>query len=64
LIELTAAPVAIGTMPDGDFYITHIAGTGLITFLEPNSGETTEVGGFATLGIIDPIELMSNEEEE
>jgi len=63
-IELSAAPVAIGTMPDGDFYITHTAGTGLITFLEPSSGETTEVGGFATLGIVDPIELMSNEEEE
>ena len=63
-IELSAPPVAIGTMPNGDFYITHTAGAGLITFLEPSSGETTEVGGFATLGILDPVELISNEEEE
>jgi hypothetical protein len=63
-IELSAPPVAIGTMPSGDFYITHTAGAGLVTFLDPSSGETTEVGGFATLGIIDPIQLMSNEEEE
>ena len=51
-------------MPDGTFYITHTSGAGLVSFLNPSSGELTEVGGFATLGIIDAIELIKSEEEE
>lgn len=57
-IELSAPPVAIGAMPDGRFYITHDRALGLVSFLDPANGRITEVAGFASLGIIDPIELV------
>ena len=57
-IELSAPPVAIGTMPDGQFYITHDQALGLVSFLDPDSGKIEEVAGFATLGMMDPIELV------
>lgn len=62
-LELSAPPVAIGTMPDGAFYITHDRALGLVSFLDPTSGEISEVAGFATLGLMDPIELLEAEEE-
>ena len=63
-IELSAPPKAIGTLADGTFYITHTSGLGLITFLDPDSGETVEAAGFAALGMMETIALQSNEEEE
>jgi len=59
-IELTEPPIAIGSMRDGTFYITHDAALGLVTFLDPKTNETREVNGFATLGIADLIELTKN----
>ncbi|NCG19723.1 MAG: hypothetical protein GWP91_12010, partial [Rhodobacterales bacterium] len=60
-LELQAPPVAIGTLPDADgtFFITHQEPLGLITFLDPISGKTTEVVGFATLGLMDKIEIQT-----
>ncbi|MCA9488285.1 MAG: hypothetical protein KC621_00115 [Myxococcales bacterium] len=56
-IELSAPPVAIGSMPGGRFFVTHDAPLGLVSFLDPQSGEIEEIGGFATLGRYEPVEL-------
>ncbi len=61
-LELSAPPVAIGTMPDGTFFITHDRALGLVSFLDPSTGEVTEVAGFGALGIVDPIELIAGED--
>ena len=62
-IELSGRPVSIGSMPDGTFYITHEETLGLVSFLDPSTGKVTEVAGFATLGLADPIELVSGKKE-
>lgn len=62
-IELSAPPKAIGTLADGTFFITHVSGNGLITFLNPDSGTTLEAAGFATIGLLDTVELQSREED-
>lgn len=59
-IETSAPPVAIGTMPDGRFFVTHDRALGLVSFVDAN-GEVTEVGGFAATGVLDPIELVEEE---
>ncbi len=46
-IELPEPPAAIGTMPDGTFYITHNVGLGLISFMEPLGTELVAASGFA-----------------
>jgi hypothetical protein len=60
-LELAAPPVAIGTMPDGRFFITHDRPLGLVSFLDPATGEVVEVGGFAAVGVNDLIELIEEE---
>jgi hypothetical protein len=60
-LELAAPPVAIGTMPDGRFFITHDRPLGLVSFLDPATGEVVEVGGFAAVGVNDVIELIEEE---
>jgi hypothetical protein len=60
-IELSAPPVAIGSMPDGRFFVTHDAPLGLVSFIDPSSGEVREIGGFATLGLGDDIHLVAEE---
>lgn len=62
-LELAQPPVTIGTMPDGDFYITHENRLGLISFMDPDTNELVEVVGFAAIGIIDPIEVVTTEEQ-
>jgi len=59
-ISLAEPPIAIGSMRDGSFYITHDAGLGLVTFLDPKTNDTRTVSGFATLGLGDPVELMND----
>ncbi len=56
-IELSAPPVAIGSLSDGTFWITHDVALGLVSFLDPDGG-VTEIGGFAGLGVLDPIDLI------
>jgi hypothetical protein len=51
-LELEAPPTGIGALPDGRFSITHEAPLGLITFLDPATGETTPAAGFATLDLM------------
>ncbi len=64
-LELPASPVDIGTLHDeaGTFFVTHDEPLGLITFLNPATDKTTEVSGFATLGLMDDIELQIDEEK-
>lgn len=62
-IDLSAPPVAIGSMPSGEFYITHDIGTGLVTFLDPATGNTTEAAGFATYGLMTVAQTVDTEEE-
>lgn len=50
-VEVAAPPLALGDLQDGRFYITHDASLGLISFLDPTTGDLTTVGGFATPGL-------------
>jgi len=63
-IDLAEPPVAIGSLPQGPFYITHANPLGLVSFLDPATGEVTEVSGFAGLGIMDQVETLTRDEEE
>jgi hypothetical protein len=62
-IELESPPVAIGSMPDGTFFITHDRALGLVSFLDPSSGKITTVSGFAAAGSLDLIDLVEAQEE-
>ena len=62
-IELSAPPVAIGSLPDGTFFITHEVSTGLVTFIDPVSGSLTETSGFASLGAGVPVDFETDEEQ-
>jgi hypothetical protein len=59
-IDLSQPPVAIGSMADGSFYITHTSGLGLVSFLDPVTGDVTEIGGFGAIDLYQPIELLGN----
>ncbi len=64
-IDLSAPPVAIGTLTDGSrFWITHQSELGLVSFYDPATGRLTEVSGFAAEGLLDPIELAAEPEVE
>lgn len=56
-IELPGAPTGIGALPDGRFWISHNAGNGLISFLDPESGDLSSTGGFALPGLLDDDRL-------
>ena len=62
-IDISTPPIRIGSLADGDFYITHDAPFGLITFLNPLTGETIEASGFATLNLTREIPLIDVVEE-
>jgi hypothetical protein len=61
-IDLSAPPVHIGSLPDGQFYITHDAALGLITFFDPSTGTFTEASGFGAMGLNQDILLVKEEE--
>jgi hypothetical protein len=50
-VDLPAPPVAIGSMPDGRFYITHDAPLGMVSFLDPSDAELETVSGFGSVGL-------------
>lgn len=50
-VELPAPPTGIGSLADGQFYITHQSALGLVSFLTPGSTDLTVVGGFAGEGL-------------
>ena len=57
-VELDAPPLRIGELESGQFYITHDAALGLITFLDPASGDLTTASGFATAGLFHEPALL------
>jgi len=67
-VELSTPPIAIGSMPDGSFFITHDSPLGLVSFLDPNAADgpeiTDEIGGFASIGLFDEIEIAVEGGEE
>lgn len=50
-LELEVPPTGIGTLPDGRFFITHDAGLGLVSFLDPSDDSISTASGFAVLGL-------------
>jgi hypothetical protein len=54
-LPLSDQPVAIGSLSDARFYVTHPSPLGLVSFLDPATGEVVEVNGFAALDILDPF---------
>lgn len=62
-LDLPQPPLSIGSMLDGTFYVTHDNRLGLISFFDPATQRRVEVEGFAALGIMDPIEVLTTEAE-
>lgn len=60
-VDLASPPVAIGAMPDGDFFITHGDALGLVSFLDA-AGTVVTVSGFGRLGMLDRP-LLTQEEK-
>ena len=56
-VELEAPPIQIGDLQDGRFFITHDATLGLVSFLDPSTGELTTTGGFASAGLMPESDL-------
>jgi hypothetical protein len=67
-VDLSTPPIAIGSMSDGTFFITHDSPLGLVSFLDPTTNDgpviTSEVGGFALAGLFDDIEITVEGGEE
>lgn len=63
-LELSAAPVAIGSLPDGGFFITHPEPTGLISFYDPETQELAEARGFAVTDLFADQLIYTAEEGE
>lgn len=59
-LELPAPPRSIGDLPDGRFFITHEAGSGMISFLDPESDPPmlTSASGFAMVGLFDENDTL------
>jgi len=62
-VELPAPPTGIGTLPDGQFYITHQSALGLVSFLQPGSEDLTVVSGFAGEGLFTDDTLPESSED-
>jgi hypothetical protein len=58
-VRLSTPPRAVGSLPDGTSWVAQDARLGLVTFLTPPRAR--EVGGFAVLGIADPVSLLGSE---
>lgn len=61
-IDTSAPPLAIGSMPDGRFFVTHDRALGLVSFIDAQNN-VVEVGGFASAGVMDSIEVIAEEEQ-
>ena len=61
-VELEVPPLAIGTMPDGSFVISHDSPLGMISFFDPSTGKIQTVAGFAPTGLLTDDLLPRREE--
>lgn len=57
-VELAAPPIGIGQLASGQFYITHDAALGLVSFLDPQTGDLSIASGFATAGLLQQPALL------
>jgi hypothetical protein len=62
-IDLPEPPTGIGDLADGRFYITHSSRFGLVSFLDPATGDITSASGFATAGLLVDDTLPRRSEE-
>ena len=63
-VDLPAAPLALDTMPDGRFVISHDLEMGMVSFLDPLTLELNTVDGFALEGVLKEATLSRRNEEE
>lgn len=63
-VDLPTAPLALGTMPDGRFVISHDLDMGMVSFLDPLTLELSTVDGFALEGVFQEATLTRRNEEE
>ena len=64
-IELPAPPVAIDSMPDGRFVISHEVSMGMVSILDPNDLENLiTISGFAAAGFLAEDELVQRDSTE
>ena len=56
-VDLPAAPVAISSMPDGNFAISHDQGLGMVSILNPTTLELQTVSNFAAVNLFEQKEL-------
>ncbi len=61
-IELEAAPVAIGALPGGAFWVTQDEDLGTVSFVEPLDDQLVTAGGFAVAGLFAPTRLVAADE--
>jgi hypothetical protein len=61
-VELEVPPLAIDTMPDGSFVISHDSPLGMISFFDPSTGKIQTVAGFAPTGLLTDDLLPRREE--
>lgn len=64
-VELSQPPVGIAAMPDGGFVVTHDSALGLLSFIDPSSGEiTATASNFAATNIVsEPVLPRRNVEK-
>lgn len=62
-VELDFPASGIGALPDGQFYITHASPLGLVTFLDPADGSTTQVSGFAVSNLLTEDEELPRQDQ-
>jgi len=63
-LPLEDSPLGIGSFGSGGFYITHDAALGLVSFLDPDTGEISAVGNFAAGGLLGGETVLPRTEEE
>jgi hypothetical protein len=60
-LDLALAPLALGSLPTGGFFVTHDAPLGLISFLDATTGEVTVAEGFAAHNLLERIQATVEE---
>lgn len=62
-VDLNAPGRALRALADGTFAVTHDAPLGLISFYDPSDDSITEVGGFASFDLLEPVGVQHWEVE-
>ena len=63
-VDLPAPPLAIDSMPDGRFVISHNQGLGMVSILDPATLELETMSNFAAINLFEDKELPRRGEEE